>query len=296
MSIIEKPMLACSLEDLTDKNIELVYPMYATPKLDGIRSLMKDNETVSRKFKLIPNKHIRQELNAILSNGCDGEILSGKTFQECSSAIMAFEGEPEFVYYLFDYVKDDPKKAYLERMKDLEALVITDPRVVKLLPVQINNKQELDEYETKCLDEGYEGIMLRSGTGGYKFGRSTPKQQWLIKIKRFVDSEAIILGFEAKTTNTNEKKTNALGHSERSTAKAGMIECDTLGTLLVKDVKSGVEFRIGSGFDDTMRKHIWDNRDKYLNQFIKYKCFEQSGKKDKPRFPIAIGFRHPDDM
>ena len=54
---ITKPMLACDLKGQWDK---LVYPVYATQKLDGIRSLkIKNFGVVSRTFKPIANKHIR---------------------------------------------------------------------------------------------------------------------------------------------------------------------------------------------------------------------------------------------
>ena len=64
---------------------------------------------------------------------------------------------------------------------------------------------------------------------------------------------------------------------------------------MVKDINSGIEVRVGSGLDDTMRMEIWSNQEKYLNQIIKYKYFSV-GVKDKPRHPVFQGFRHLDDM
>lgn len=295
MSSIVKPMLAATIEDRDS----IKYPCLATPKLDGIRCLILDGEAVSRKFKAIPNKYIKKELETIFSSekskNFDGEIFSGKTFQECSGNVMRFEGDSDFEYYVFDIVSDDLTETYEDRMKKLEALPISDPRIKKLLPTVINTAEELDAFETKCLEEGFEGVILRSPTSPYKCGRSTMREGYLLKLKQFTDSEAIITGFEELQRNMNVAKKNKLGHTERSTSKANMVNANTLGTLLVKDVATGVEFRIGSGFDDTMRRTIWENQSAWLGKIVKYKHFEQ-GVKDRPRHPIFLGERHPDDL
>jgi len=56
--MITKPMLAGKC---TNKN-NIKYPVLATPKLDGIGCLVIDGNAVSRTFKPIPNKYIRQEI------------------------------------------------------------------------------------------------------------------------------------------------------------------------------------------------------------------------------------------
>ena len=55
--LIEKPMLSATCKDSS----QLVYPVLVTPKLDGIRCLVKDTGVVSRTLKPIPNKYIRKE-------------------------------------------------------------------------------------------------------------------------------------------------------------------------------------------------------------------------------------------
>lgn len=292
--LVTKPMLASGIEDI-DK---LVYPVLATKKLDGIRMIRLSTGVVSRKFKDIPNVYIRNELNRILPVGCDGEIFCpGVTFQVSSGNIMRFTGEPNFQVYVFDYVKDSLTKTYEERMKDLKDLEISDDRVIKLLPTVINNKQELLAYETKCLDEGYEGVILRSPSGPYKCGRATWKSQQLMKLKRFSDGEAVIYGLEEQTTNTNEKTKNALGDSERSSHMENLIPANTLGAFLVRDLVSNVEFRIGTGqgLDIELRKQIWEDKNAYIGKIVKYKHFE-IGAMDKPRLPIFLAFRDPGDM
>ena len=299
MATITGPILAATLkpEDIN----KLKFPVLATTKLDGIRCLFINGEAKSRTFKSIPNTYIKTELEKIFNFGTnkifDGEILSGLTFQSCSSNIMRFEGEPTFKYYLFDYISEDLAEPYEDRMKKLEGLPITDPRIIKLLPTIINNAEELEAFEIKSLADGFEGVILRSPKGPYKCGRSTNKEGYLLKLKRFSDSEAKIIGFEELEHNLNEKTTNELGHSKRATCQENKIGGNTLGTLLVRDIHTNLEFRIGTGkgLDQALRQKIWDNQNEYMGQIVKYKYFS-IGQKDLPRHPVALGFRHSEDL
>ena len=108
---IKKPMLAATLKEVNQLDYDKGY--MATQKLDGIRALMIDGKLVSRTFKPIRNNHIREILEAILPDGADGEIVCPGAFQATSSGVMRAEGEPEFTYYMFDYVKDDLRRAML---------------------------------------------------------------------------------------------------------------------------------------------------------------------------------------
>src|SRR4051812_33650187 len=110
--MIKKPLLASAVENLDD----IKFPVIASPKLDGIRCLKIDGKVVSRNFKPIPNRYIREALEYILPNGADGEIIVGKTFQDVSSGVMSHDGEPEFIYHMFDYVKDSLGKPYVDRI------------------------------------------------------------------------------------------------------------------------------------------------------------------------------------
>ena len=62
-----------------------------------------------------------------------------------------------------------------------------------------------------------------------------------------------------------------------------------------RDLESGVEFQVGSGFDAAQRKDFWSRRETLRGKIIKYKSFK-IGVKDKPRHPIFLGFRDKADM
>jgi len=293
MSVITKPMLSGKVDDLA----HLTFPVAATPKLDGIRSLKVDGKLVSRTFKPIKNNHIRETLEATLPDGSDGEIMSGPTFQTCTSAVMTVAGEPEFTYHMFDFVTDDISTPYMERMEAMKAWFDENQpeNVVLVYPEIINSVQELDEFEAKCLEGGYEGVMVRSLSSPYKCGRATLREGYLLKVKRFEDSEAVVVGYEELMHNDNVAKKDAFGRTERSSHKENKRPAGVLGKLIVKDVETGLEFGCGTGFDAKQRKELWENRDSLEGKLVKYKFFN-IGVKELPRHPVFLGFRDKEDM
>lgn len=289
---IPKPMLATNV-DLT----KLEYPVYASRKLDGVRAIIYNDTVYSRNGKPIPNKHVQALFGRL--NGSDGELIVGDptakdVFQKTTSGVMSVEGEPDVFLYEFDIYNYNSD--YETRWdSELCYIYMVEPKnVIAVEQELINNEQELLAFEQKVLAEGYEGVILRKPDAKYKHGRSTVKEGALLKLKRFSDAEAEIIGAECLYTNTNEAVTNALGYTERSTKKEGKVALDTLGAFIVKN-KEGVEFSIGSGFNDEQRKEYWKDRYKLIGKTVKYKYFEV-GIKDKPRFPIFLGFRAEGDM
>jgi DNA ligase-1 len=117
----------------------------------------------------------------------------------------------------------------------------------------------------------------------------------LQKIKRFTDSEAVIVDFEERLHNENEATTDLLGHTKRSSHQENMVKTGTLGALRVRDVNTQIEFKIGTGYDDDLRQDIWDNKNHYTKLLVKYK-YQAAGAKDAPRFPVFIGFRNENDL
>lgn len=287
---ITKPMLASNLE--ADK-YPLQFPVISSYKYDGIRCLIINGKAVSRNFKPIPNEYVRNYLEANCVSGLDGELMVPGGFRNVSSGIMSFGGEPDFEYHVFDYVVGRLTKPYINRLEDLNALVLPDK--VKIVPtVVVHNMEALLVEEEAALAAGYEGLMTRNFLGGYKCGRASSKSGDLLKIKRFDDSEALIIGYEEQMENTNFADKDAFGRTKRSSCKDGMVPKGTLGAWLGRDLYSGVEFSVGSGMDDLTRQDYWDRRDEMVGSAVfKYKY--QGVTKDKPRFPIFQGLRPEGD-
>jgi len=302
--MIKKPMLSATMENSKGKVMtfaDITYPLGASVKLDGIRCLRVGGKTLSRSFKLIPNLYIQAQM-ANLPDGPDGELVtynpdgSVREFNEIQGDVMREDGEPNFRFEIFDYVKDNLTKPYIKRIDDLKTLSL--PAFCTLiLPTIINNEQELSDFELQALAAGHEGIMTRRLDGPYKCGRSTFKSQDLIKVKRFKDSEAIITGFEERMSNQNEATVDELGHTKRSSHKANMVPASTLGKFLATDVHTGDAIKVGTGkgLTNQLRQEIWDNQDKYLGKMFTYR-FQVIGMKDLPRIPSFQGFRDKRDM
>ena len=302
-----KPMLAGKA---TDEQIEKLLdkgPMEVSPKLDGIRCMIQNGVALSRSLKPIPNKHVQSVIGRKEFNGFDGELIVGEptnndAYRNTTSRIMSENKKFKFSFWIFDYfLKND---TYANRQKEitflkqvkLQKLIPEHDHTLKMLGTKtINSMKELEEYEVSCLKIGYEGVILRDPNAMYKHGRSTAKEGGLIKVKRFSDSEARILAMEEQMKNNNEKKVNELGRSQRSSHKANKSPKGTLGALVVKDVYSGVQFNIGTGFTDSVRDQLWKHKEDLIGTTVKYKYFD-IGVKEAPRHPVYLGIRIPEDM
>ena len=303
--IMKEPLLAATVKDI---NL-LQYPLLGSPKLDGIRAINEKGKLLSRTMKLIPNVFTQKLFGDKYLHGMDGELVVGDPTAEdvwnaTSSGIMTRDEKPRVGFYLFDYFIKPPGnknfEPFEERSARLEQFCYEmrkeyDTRLKYWQHVQIESPEKLEWYRDTWVSAGYEGIMLRNPAGLYKFGRSTLKEGYLMKWKPFDDSEARIVGFEEQQHNANEKKVGAGGRSKRSSHKENMIPKDTLGAIIVKDLKNGMEFNIGTGFTDAQRDEIWAARSKWKNKIVKYK-FQPAGTGEKPRFPVYMGIRDRRDL
>jgi DNA ligase-1 len=308
-----KPMLAATIEN----EGQIQYPLFASPKIDGIRALATAQGLISRSLKSLPNQHLQQAYLEVIQDypeyiGCDLEVTRwkspihpGNDYNSVQSAVMTADVKSDWCLNIFDYYLE-PDVHFQSRYQQLRATIKRDLLLQKVgttnhnilvnLVTQklITTYQELLEEESKWLEAGYEGLMVRSIDGPYKYGRSTIRQFYLAKLKRFLDSEAVIVGFEEQLKNNNPQAKDNLGNSKRSSHKANKVGKNTLGALIATHPTFG-QIQIGSGFDDVLRKQIWNNQESYLGQTVKFKYFP-IGMKDKPRFPIFLGFRSDIDL
>lgn len=302
---ISKPMLAGKCGDMS----KLALPVYATPKLDGVRALMIHGKLTSRKWKAIPNDHVRDTLERRLPDWMDGELMLVKSrdengvvqsyhkFNQVSSAVMRSTGEPDFVYMVFDMVADELTETYHDRMEFLRKWFGMQPaKVLQCVALvdytKIETLEELERYEEWAVTEGFEGVMVRTPNSPYKCGRSTEKEGWLLKIKRFIDAEATVVGFTEEFKNNNVAEKDAFGRTKRSSHKANKIGKGVMGNLICT-MPGCTQFEIGTGFDHAERREIWENQDKYKGKLVKFRY--QKIDKDKPLFSSFLGWRHEDD-
>ena len=283
------------------------YPLLASYKLDGIRCIIKDGQALSNTLKVLPNRFLQDWAKTYAHElyGYDGELVVGPAgakdvFKKTMSGIMSQDGEPDFEFKAFD-LWHMPDQSFRERscvgFNYTSSTLV--PKVSWLIHRLIKNEIELVQFESEALRLGFEGIVLRDPEGPYKYGRSTEKQGWMGKLKRWEDAETMIIGFEELMHNENPIERNDLGLAKRGTSKANMVSADTLGTLLCQGVTGGniakygfatdVQFGIGSGLDDSLRQRIWNHQEVFFGGKVKFKFFG-IGTHDKPRQPIFRDF------
>jgi DNA ligase 1 len=297
-----RPMLA-SPADLS----ALRFPVLASPKLDGFRVLAMDGKPMTRSMKLVPNRHVQRvfaEWSDVLE-GLDGELIVGDptakdVFEQTTSQLRREEGEPEFTFHVFDLWNYEGAP-YRDRLAELTSRKLNGHLLpwIKVVPhVPLADTRQLEVFETKLLEEGYEGVMLRCPLGPYKQGRSSVREGWLLKVKRYEDAEAEVIGYEEEMHNGNEAFTSEIGRTKRSTAQEGLIGKSRLGALVVKGLNgpfAGASFNIGTGFDAAQRSSFWAFREDLKGRVVTYKYFAV-GAKDAPRHPVFKGFREAFDL
>jgi DNA ligase 1 len=296
------PMRAATLEDVAK---QLTFPVLASPKFDGIRCVVRDGVALSNNLKPIPNPHVQARLGCKALNGFDGELIVGSPTEgevlNRTRAVMAKQGQPDFKYHVFDdfsvHARDFNYRLGRaeDRVDDIKAGCVqhVSHELIHSIPALVR-------LEKVFLLAGYEGVMLRSPSGLYKFGRATPLEGTLWKLKRFTDGEALIMGIEEGNENQNEAEQDAFGHVKRSSAKAGKVAAGRVGVMICKDMKTGQTVRVSPGkLTAAERVEWWEdylrNPREVRKRIIKYKFFDY-GLKDAPRFATFVAVRDPADM
>lgn len=290
-----KPMLAGEADVAA-----LKFPVFASPKLDGIRASVVKGKLLTRSLKEVPNRTIFDLYSKPGFEGLDGELIVGSptapdVYRQTVSGVMSRDGSPDFTYQVFDL--HNVPAGYDRRLQRLVDAFEDSFGHVRVLPQSfIGHPDDLLAYEADQVNRGFEGVILRRPDAPYKFGRSTAREGYLLKMKRFQDSEAVVLEIIEEMHNGNEATTNALGRTERSSHKENKVGKGRMGALLVRDIKTGVEFQIGTGFTDEDKAWWWERRHgPQVWPVVKYKFFPV-GVKDKPRHPVYIGLRSKADL
>ena len=293
-----KPLLSCEVP--LDK---LKFPMYCSTKLDGIRAVVIGSVVYSRSLKPIRNKYVQHLFGKEEYNGFDGELIVGDVyakdvFQKTTSGVMSEEGAPDVKFYVFDmFTIEDTyttrQTALNFHLAELDSNGFDSSNVPILETTLVEDKEKLKLLLEQERVKGGEGLILRSPDGKYKYGRSTPKEQFSVKLKFFKQDEFEVIGFEERMHNSNELTYNELGYADRSSNKDGLVPMNTLGSIILR--YGGSEFKCGTGFNDAQRQEIWDNKGKYLGKLASIRYMEV-GSKDKPRVSSFQGWRHEDDL
>lgn len=137
------------------------------------------------------------------AGGLDGEVYAGLKNKEGLSLqkiISAFRkpnsDTPKLQYWVYDVPTD---QMYSSRQQVLESLQHKKPDWLVLVPgIQIESREQADEFFTKVTDEGYEGVVYRNYQGKYEFGK---RSYDLLKRKKRQTTEARVLSVEKDKNN-----------------------------------------------------------------------------------------------
>lgn len=302
-SMIREPMLSAKAPKGNNELLlkDMKYPKLVSPKMDGFRAFGYGSQLWSRKLKLLPNKHTQSLFAGPQFEGFDGELVVGNPWdfnlmQQTSSGVTSHDGEPAVRLFVFDDFTcnagfEDRLAFAGERIRALSL-----PQLVHVKHKLVHNEAELLAYEERCVEQGYEGTMLRDPNGPYKQGRATLKEGWLIALKRRITFEAKILAVHEGESNTNEATINELGRTKRSSAKAGKVLRGTFGGCTF-ETREKVQFRCGAGPGVTAayRDYLWAMRHRLPGMFMTISAVVV-GTKIKPRQPQIVCLRSEIDF
>lgn len=173
------------------------------PKIDGNRCLIKvengEAQMWTRTGKLfdVQIPHILVDACALIDEGIlDGELFSDEmTFNELNGLIKRFKNSKEedteklktVKYHLYDYISSENYKARYNFLAKRGAEVFEVPSSIILIENHFVTltQETLDEKFGEFIEEGHEGLMIRTLDKGYENKRS-----WqLVKVKEFEDEE-----------------------------------------------------------------------------------------------------------
>lgn len=270
------------------------YPVRIEPKLDGLRCIaVKQNGEVTLFTRSGSTLETLPRIKSLLEKApwdnfvLDAEVM-GADWNETASVAMSYKrgkDDSSMVLHVFDAMPFDD-------WRDQETILTLSDRVLlaselvsqtKSTSVScvdgkiVNNLSELLKYYNDCMEQGYEGIMLKDPNAKYAFKRSKA----VMKMKPVTTYEGVIVGHYQG--NIGSKREGMWG-----------------GFEVV--MPNGVVTRVGGGYTDVLRAEIDLGPDSYIGRIV-----EVEGQPDpltvdgltrdgKIRFPVFIRFRNEKDV
>lgn len=255
-------------------------------KLDGIRCTALIDDKGKAVFKTRQGKiikgllEIKMALKAFDLKDCmlDGELIrinkdelpSDENFRLTTEIVNSkSEDKKGLEFVLFDitplscYYDKECDMDYRTRMILLSQLINKESKFIRTVPMYgtTDNIDVIYEKLNEVTSEGLEGLMLNTLSGKYAFGK---RSKDLLKVKKM---------------QTCDIKCVAIEEGEgKYVGTLGKIVCDYKGFTL----------RVGSGFTDEQRIHLWNNQNEIIDQIVEIQYFEES--KDKKTGDLSLRF------
>jgi DNA ligase-1 len=275
------------------------YPVRVEPKLDGLRCIaVKKDGVVTFYTRNGTVLESMPKIKAVLEGAkYDNVVLDGEgmaaDWNESASVMMSKtqKDDSNLYYNVFDamplneWVAQEGKTLYRDRVKLVHEVVLAcvsfdnEPARVRQVPhINAKNEEELKAFFSKCMSDGYEGVMLKTLDTPYVWDRSKN----ILKLKPCVTYEGVIVGSYLGRKNT--KREGQFGG---------------FYVLLPNQVIT----RVGGGFNDALRAQIQqDDPDSWNGKVAECEAQPDPLTKDgltvdgKMRFPVYCRIRPAGDV
>jgi len=200
---------------------------FMSEKLDGVRCYWNGSTMYTRNGKLFyPPEWFKKLLPKDLA--LDGELWTKRDdFQRAVSIVRRQDQNDDWKEITY-MVYDAPllKQKFTDRLKIIEKTLaaVGSKHIQFHKQEKCTSQKHLDTEMDRVLAQKGEGLMIKDPDSLYEGKRSN----MLLKVKKFEDAEATVIGHQKGTG--------------RCYNMCGAIECRG---------DNGIEFKIGSGFDDS---------------------------------------------
>jgi len=267
---------------------QINYPVRVEAKLDGLRmvavkhagqvTIYTRNGTV---LETLPK--ISEAIVALPADNfvLDGEAM-GQDWNESASVMMSSKSkkdDSQMLYHVFDcvpyedWISQKTNLDYHQRLVNLYSTIkdVTNSRFRYVKSIIARNENELRDFYTICLNEGYEGVMLKDMKKTYQWKRSSA----ILKLKPVATDEGVIVGWH---------------EAGKFTKRAGQF--GGFNVLL----PNGVITRVGGGYSDKLKDEINKNPDSYIGKIAECEHQPPILASGALRFPVFTRFRNESDV
>lgn len=251
---------ALTLQKASKYSDENVTGWLMSEKLDGIRAYWDGKNLLSRQGKIInAPEWFTKKLPPF---ELDGELWTSRAdFENIQSIVL--EQTPSSRWNMVKYMIFEVPHAkgdFTKRVNFIkEYIAQNELKHVEMVEQKVcGSKEELNSFLDEIVSKGGEGVMVKDGSRDYFEGRSN----FILKVKKADDAEAKIIGYKSGSGKLR----------------------GSMGSLQVR-MENGVEFFLGSGFSDEMRRHP-PKLGKTIS--FRYNGFTNSG---KPKFATFMRVR-----
>ena len=155
-----------------EKNI--IFPCYASPKLNGVNghwiltsSGLKLFSRGGKEYPILEHERgaVMQSMKDLCTDSLNVELYChGMFLEEITSAVKKHnENTPKIQSFLFELPAVD--LPYSRKYQTMEYCRLPIPEVV-----QLKTHEEIRDFHAKCVEKGYEGIVIRNARCRYEYG------------------------------------------------------------------------------------------------------------------------------